>query len=176
MRSWTIKKDEHRRFDPFELWCWRRLLRSLGLQGDQTSQSLRKSVLNIHWKDWCWSWNSNNLATWCEELTHWKDPDAGKDWRQEEKGMKEDEMVGWHLQLDGHVFGQTLGVGDGQGSLVCCGSWGHRESDTTEWLNWTEDSSLGDSTSDSSEVRGGARIYRSFTTKGRWSGTSKDYC
>ena len=90
--------------------------------------------------------------------------------------MEEDEMVGWHLRLDGHLLEQTAGVGDGQGSLVCCGSWGHRESDKTERLNLMEDSSLGDSTSDSSEVRGGARIYRSFMTKGRWSGTSKDYC
>ena len=67
-----------------------------------------------------------------------KDPDAGKDWGQEEKGMTEDEMVGWHHQLNGHGFGWTLGVGDGQGGLVCCGSWGHKESDTTERLNWTE--------------------------------------
>ena len=57
----------------------------------------------------------------------WKDPDAGKDWGQEEKGMTEDEMVGWHHRLDGHGFGWTLGVGDGQGGLVCCGSWGHKE-------------------------------------------------
>ena len=69
--SWSIKKAEHWRIDAFELWCWRRLLESPGLQGDQISQSWRKSVLNIHWKDWCWSWNSNALATWCEELTHW---------------------------------------------------------------------------------------------------------
>ena len=70
--SWTIKKAERWRIDAFELWCWRRLLRIPGLQGDQTSQSWRISVLNIHWKDWCWSWNSNTLATWCKELTHWK--------------------------------------------------------------------------------------------------------
>ena len=68
----------------------------------------------------------------------WKDPDAGKDWRQEEKGMTEDEMVWWHHRLNGHGFGWTLGIGDGQGGLVCCGSWGHKESDMTEWLNWTE--------------------------------------
>ena len=67
----------------------------------------------------------------------WKDPDAGKDWRQAEKGMKEDEMVGHH-QLDGHEFEQALGVGDGQGSLVCCSPWGHKKSDITVWLNWTE--------------------------------------
>ena len=107
---------------------------SLGLQGDPTSPSWRKSVLNIHWKDWCWSWSSNTLATWCKELTQ-KDPDAGKDWRWEEKGMTEDEMVGWHHQLNGHGFGWTLGVGDGQGGLAGCSSWGHKKSDMTKRLN-----------------------------------------
>ena len=68
----------------------------------------------------------------------WEDPDAGKDWGQEEKGMTEDEMVGWHHQLNGHGFGWTLGVGDGQGGLACCGSWGHKELDMTERLDWTE--------------------------------------
>ena len=68
----------------------------------------------------------------------WKDPDAGKDWGQEEKGMTEGEMVGWHHWLDGHGFGWTLGVGDGQGGLACCCSWGCKEWDTTEQLNWTE--------------------------------------
>ena len=71
----------------------------------------------------------------------WKDPDAGKDWRQEEKGTTEDEMVGWHHWLDGHEFEQTSGVGDGQGGLVCCSPWGRKESDTTELLNWTEQGS-----------------------------------
>ena len=68
----------------------------------------------------------------------WKDPHPGKDWGQEEKGMKEDEMVGWHHGLNGHEFGWTLGVVDGQRGLVCCSSWGHKESDRTEWLNRTE--------------------------------------
>ena len=68
----------------------------------------------------------------------WKDPDAGKDWEQEEKAMTEDEMVGWYHRHNGHGFGWTLGVGDGQGGLACCGSWGRKESDTTEWMNWTE--------------------------------------
>ena len=68
----------------------------------------------------------------------WKDPDAGKDWGQEEKRMTEDEMVGWHHQHNGHGFVWTPGVGDGQGGLACCGSWGRKELDTTEWLNWTE--------------------------------------
>ena len=109
---------------------------SLGLQGDPTSRSFRKSTLNIHWKDWCWSWSSNNLTTWCKELTHWKDPDAGKDWRQEEKGTTEDKVVRWHHRLNGHEFVWTPGVGDGRGGLTCCSSWGHKQS--TERLNWTE--------------------------------------
>ena len=134
--SWTIKKAE----------CFEELMllncgvgedswESLGLQWDPTSPSWRRSVLGVHWKDWCWSWNSSTLATWCEELTHLKDPDAGKDWGQEEKGMTEDEMVGWHHRLNGHGFGWTPGVGNGQGGLACWGSWGRKESNTTEWLN-----------------------------------------
>ena len=104
---------------------------SLGLQGDPTSPSWRKSVLNTHWKDWCWSWNSNTLA-------NWKDHDAGKDWRWEEKGTTEDEMVGQCHWLNGHEFEQALGVGDGQGSLACFSPWGHKELDTTERLNQTD--------------------------------------
>ena len=68
----------------------------------------------------------------------WKDPDAGKDWRREEKGMTEDKMVGWHHWLNGHEFEQGLGVGDEQGGLACCSLWDHKELDTTEQLNWTE--------------------------------------
>ena len=65
----------------------------------------------------------------------WKDPDAGKDWRREEKGMMEDEMVGWHHWFNGHEFEQAPGVGDEQGSLACCSSWGCKQSDKNEWLN-----------------------------------------
>ena len=78
---------------------------------------------------------------WPPDVKNWligKDPDAGKDWGQEAKGMTEDEIVGWHHQLDGHLFEWTLGVGDEQGGLVGCDSWGHKELDTTERLNWTE--------------------------------------
>ena len=78
---------------------------------------------------------------WPPDVKSWligKDLDAGKDWGQDEKGTTEDEMVGWHHQLDGHEFGWTPGVGDGQGGLACCGSWGHKESDMTELLNWNE--------------------------------------
>ena len=71
-----------------------------------------------------------------KSLLIWKDPDAGKNWGQEEKGTTEDEMVGWHHQLNGHEFGWTPAVGDGQGGLACCGSWGCKELDTTEQLNW----------------------------------------
>ena len=66
----------------------------------------------------------------------WRDPDAGKDWRQEEKGMIEDETAGWHHWLNGHEFTSAPGVGDGQGSLACCGPWRRKESDVTERLNW----------------------------------------
>ena len=70
----------------------------------------------------------------------WKDPDAGNDWRQEEKGMTEDDMVGWHHWLNGLEFEYASRVGDGQGSLACCSPWGHKELDLTEWLNWVDSS------------------------------------
>ena len=94
--------------------------------------------LSVHWKDWIWSWNSNTLATSCKELTHWKRPWCWRDWGKEEKGTTEDEMAGWHHQLNGREFEWTPGVGDGQGGLVCCDSWGRKESDTTERLNWIQ--------------------------------------
>ena len=96
--SWTIKKAECRRIDAFELWCWRALLRVPCIARRS------KSVLNIHWKDWCWSCNSNTLATWCEELTHLKRPWCWERLKVEEKGTTEDEMVGWHHRLNGREF------------------------------------------------------------------------
>jgi len=78
---------------------------------------------------------------WLPDVKNWltgKDPDAGQDWRQEEKGTTEDEMVGWHHWLDGHEFEQAWGMGDGQGSLMCYSPWGRKESNMTDWLNWTE--------------------------------------
>ena len=84
---------------------------------------------------------AETLILWPPDAKSWligKDPDAGKDWGQEEKGMTEDEMVGWHHWLNWHGFGWTSGVGVGQGGLACCDSWCHKESDTTERLNWTE--------------------------------------
>ena len=76
---------------------------------------------------------------WPPDAKNWligKDPDAGKDWRREEKGMTEDEMVGWYHRLDGQEFEQALGVGDGQGSLACCSPWDSKNTDMIEWLNW----------------------------------------
>ena len=128
--SWTIKKTEHWRIDASELCCRRRLLRVFW--------TARRSVLSFHWKDWCWSWSSNTLANDVKNCLIWKDPDAGKDWNQEEKGTTKDEKAGWHHWPDGHEFEQISGVGDGQGGLACCNSWGHKELDTTEWLNRTE--------------------------------------
>ena len=95
----------------------------------------RKSILNIHWKDWCWSSSSNTFAAWCEDQTHWKRSDAGKDWRQKEKRATEDETVGWHHWCNGRELGQTLGDGEGQRSLECCnplGSWRVRHDLVTE--------------------------------------------
>ena len=76
---------------------------------------------------------------WPSDVKNWltrKDPDAGRDWRWEEKGTTEDEMVGWHHRLNGREFEQALESGDRQGSLVCCSPWGHKELDKTEWVNW----------------------------------------
>ena len=86
------------------------------------------------------------LILWPPDAKNWligKDPDGGKDWRQEEKGTTEDEMAWWHHRLDGHEFEQAQGVGEWQGSQACCSPWGHKESDTTEQLNWTDISDKG---------------------------------
>ena len=111
---------------------------SLGLQGDPTSPFWRRSVLGVLWKEWCWSWNSNTFTTSWEELTYWKIPWC---WERLKSGGEGDNRGwdGWMTPLlDGRESEWTLGVGDGQGGLACWDSWGHKESDTTEWLNWTE--------------------------------------
>ena len=123
------------RTDAFELCVGEDSWESLGHKGDQTSQSWGKSALNMHWKDWCWIWSCNTLATWCEEQLIRKDPDAGKDWRQE-KGMTEDEMVGWYHWLNGYEFEQAPGDDEGQGSLACCSPQGRKESGH-DWTFWT---------------------------------------
>ena len=111
---------------------------SLGLQGDPTSPSLRWSILGVLWKD---DVEAETPIFWPPHAKSWligKDSDAGRDWGQEKKSTKEHEMAGWHLQLNGHEFGWTPGVGDGQGGLVCCDSWSCKESDMTARPNWTE--------------------------------------
>ena len=109
--SWTIKKPEHWRICAFELWFWRRLLRICWTARNQTSQSYRKSVLNIHWKDWCWS--SNTWATWCKEKTHWKRPWYWDRLKAGGEGDNRRWMVGWHHWLSGQESEQALEVGDG---------------------------------------------------------------
>ena len=137
---WTVKKPECQIIDAFELWCWRRLLR-VAWTARRSNQSILKEINpNIHWKDWCWSWNSNTLATSRKELTHWQ-----RLWCWEGLGAgREGDDRGW----DGWMASPTRwtwvwvnsspGVGDGKGGLACCDSWGHKESDTTERLKWTE--------------------------------------
>ena len=134
--SWTMKKAEHWRTDAFELWCWRRLespldckeIQPVHPKGDQSWMFIGKTDVEAE-TPILWPPDGNSWFIW-------KDPDAGKDWGQEKKGMTEDEMVGWHHRLNGHRFGWTPGVGDGQGGLACCSSWGRKESDMTEQLNW----------------------------------------
>ena len=135
---WTIKKAECWRIDAFELWYWRRLLRVPCTR--RFNQSILKeissgcSLVGLMLK-------LKLQYNWPHDAKSWligKDPDVWKDWGQEEKGMTEDEMVGWHHRFNEHGFGWTPGVGDGQGGLVYCGSWGRKESDTTEWLKWME--------------------------------------
>ena len=137
--SWTVKKAECQRIDAFEPWCWRRLLR-VPWTARRSNQSILKETspgcslegLMLRLKlQYLWSPHANSWL-------NGKDPDAGRDWGQEEKGTTEDEMAGGHHQLDGHEFEWTLGVGDGQGGLACCDSWGRKESDMTERLNWTD--------------------------------------
>ena len=134
--SWTMKKAERWRIDALELCCWRRLLSPLDC----------KEIQPVHPKgnkSWIFIGRTDAEAEtpvlWPPDAKNWlirKDPDAGKDWRWEEKGTTEDEMVGWHHWLDGHEFEQAPGVGDGQVGLACCSPWGCKELDTTEWLNW----------------------------------------
>ena len=136
---WTVKKAEHRRIDAFELWCWRKLLR-VPWTARRSSQSILKEIspgcslegmmpkLKLQYFGHL-MWRVDSLE---------KTLMLGGIWGQEEKGTTEDEMAGWHHWLNGHEFEWTPGVGDGQGGLACCNSWGHKESDTTEWPNWTE--------------------------------------
>ena len=136
--SWTVKKAEHQRIDAFELWCWRRLLRVPWTARRYTSPFWRRSTLDFFGRN---DAKAETPVLWPCHAKSWligKDFDAGRDWGQEEKGMTEDEMAGCHHRLDGREFEWTLRVGDGQGDLACCNSWGRRELDMTERLKWTE--------------------------------------
>ena len=133
--SWTMNRYEGWRTDAFELWCWRRLLNPL--VGKEI-----KPVSPIGNQPWIFTGRTDAKVEgpilWPPDEKSWlitEDPDDGKDWRQEEKGMSEDEMVGWHHRLDGHEFDQALAVGDGQGGLACFSPWGLKESGTSEWEN-----------------------------------------
>ena len=138
--SCTIKTTEWWRIDTLESWCWRRLLR-VPWAARRWIQSILKEISPKYSLEGLMLklkviliWKSPDGKSW---LTG-KDPDAGKDWRHEEKGTTEDEMAGWHHQLDGHELEQAPGVGEWQRSLACCSPWDCKELDTTEWLNWTE--------------------------------------
>ena len=136
--NWTTKKAELQRIEAFELWCWRRLLKSpwncketkpINTKGNQswifigrTDAEPKAPIL--------WPFDMKNWLIW-------KDPDARKDWRQEEKGTTEDELAGWHHKLNEHEFEQAPGIDEGHGSLAYCSPQGQKELDTTERLNWT---------------------------------------
>ena len=131
-----VRKAERRRIDAFELWCWsprvpwtaRRSNQSI-LKEISPGCSLEGLMLKLKLQ------NFGHLMWRVDSL---EKTDAGRDWGQEEKGPTEDEMAGWHHALDGRESEWTPGAGDGQGGLVCCNSWGRKELDMTEQLNWTE--------------------------------------
>ena len=136
--SWTIKRAERWRIDAFALWCWRRLLSPLDCKeiqpvhpkGDQSwafiGRTDAEAETPIFWPPHVKSWLTGKRL-WCLEGLG-----------QKEKRMTEDEMTGWHHQLNGHESERTPGVADEQGGLAHCDSWGHKELYTMEWLNWTE--------------------------------------
>ena len=139
---WTIKKAEHRRIDALELWCWRRLLR-IPWTAKRANQSFLKEISPEY------SLEGLMLMLKLQYFGHLirKADSLEKTLMLERERLRAggegddrgwDEMIGWYHRLNGHGFGWTLGVGDRQGGLVCCNSWGSKESDTTERLNWTE--------------------------------------
>ena len=137
--SWTIKKAEHWRTDAFEMWCWRGLLR-VPWTARRSNQSILKEIspgislegLKLKLKLQYFGHLMRRVDSLEKTLM------LGGIGGRRRRGMTEDEMVGWHHWLNGHGFGWTPGVVDEQGGLVCCGSWGCKELDKTEWLNWTE--------------------------------------
>ena len=129
--SWTIKKAEGRR-----IWCFQTVMLEKTLEGPLDSKGIKPFSPKGN-QPWIFT-EAEAPILWPPDAKNQiigKDSDAGKNWRQEEKGTTEDDMVGWHHQLNGHEFEQTLGNSKGKGSLVCYSQWGCKESDTTEWLS-----------------------------------------
>ena len=136
--SWTVKKAECRRIDAFGLWCWRRLLRVPWTARRSNQSILKETSPGCSLEGLMLKLKLQYFGYLVKSWLIGKDSDAGRDWGQEEKGTTEDEMAGWHHWLDGRESEWTAGVGDGQGGLACCDSWGRKELDTTERLNWTD--------------------------------------
>ena len=136
--SWTMKKAEPRRIDAFELWCWRRLLRVPWTARRSNQSILMETSPGCSLEGLMLRLKLQYFGHLMGRVDSLEKTDAGRDWGKEEKGTTEDEMAGWHHWLNGHEFEWTPGVGDGQEGLACCISWGRKESDTTERLNWTE--------------------------------------
>ena len=136
--SWTVKKTKCQRINAFELWHWRRLLRVLWTARRSNQSILKEISPGISLEGMMLKLKLQYFGHLMWRVDSLEKTDAGRDWRQKEKGMTEDEMAGWHHGLDGCKSAWTPGDGDGQGGLEFCDSWGHKESDTTEQLNWAE--------------------------------------
>ena len=143
MYGWMWELDYEEGWTP-KNWCFWTVVLEKTLESPLDCTEIQP----VHSKgDQSWDFFGRNDAKaetpvlWPPHAKNWligKDSDTGRDWGQEEKGMTEDEMAGWHHRLDGQEFGWIPEFGDGQGGLACCNSWVHKELDTTEWLNWTE--------------------------------------